>query len=80
MKLRGACEGAIQETLNGKNRLKMLKERGRNCPVLECAVKRGVGRCDRDCESYPCRIHREIFPYSQEYVDLVRERLKRTRI
>jgi hypothetical protein len=81
MKAREICEGCGPgDSEWAQNRLKMLEERGRVCPVLECAVRRGIAHCDRDCKSYPCRIHREIFPYSQEYVDLVRERMKRTRV
>ncbi len=81
MKNREICEGCGPGNSEwARNRLKILKERERVCPVLECAVKRGIAHCDKDCESYPCRIHREIFTYSQEYVDLVRERMKYTRV
>ncbi len=81
MRSREICSGCGPgDSEWAKNRLEKLKENGRPCNVLNCAVRRGVARCDINCSSYPCRIHMEIFPYSQEYVDLVRERMKRERV
>ncbi|RLI27247.1 MAG: hypothetical protein DRO52_00675 [Candidatus Hecatellales archaeon] len=45
---------------------------GFNCPILECASKRGVDYCSRDCKDFPCKIYYEAgFPYSGKFLDIM---------
>ena len=41
------------------------------CLVLDCAVKRGVAYCMRDCEEFPCPKYFEwFFPYGKDYLEM----------
>ncbi len=47
------------------------------CLVLDCAVRRGIAFCMRDCESFPCEKHYEwCFPYEREYLEMHKKRMK----
>lgn len=48
---------------------------GGPCPILACAVERGVDHCPRDCEEFPCGIFASSpYPYSSGYLDMHRRR------
>ncbi|MCK4481818.1 hypothetical protein KAU55_01225 [Candidatus Bathyarchaeota archaeon] len=45
------------------------------CLVLNCAVKRGIAYCMRDCEEFPCKKYFErSFPYGKNYLEMHMER------
>jgi hypothetical protein len=45
--------------------------KGTLCLVLDCAVKRGVAYCMRDCSDFPCGKYFEwCFPYGKEYLEM----------
>ena len=47
------------------------RDKGILCLVLDCAVKRGVAYCMRDCEEFPCEKHFEwLFPYGEAYLEM----------
>ena len=47
------------------------------CLVLDCAVKRGVAYCMRDCEEFPCEKYFEwCFPYGKDYLEMHINRAK----
>ena len=46
------------------------------CPVLKCAVGRGVAFCLRDCQDFPCTIMEETgFPFGLGYLSMHRQRM-----
>lgn len=48
---------------------------GAPCPVLACAVEKGVAYCPRDCEDFPCDLFRRgPYPYSEEYLNMQERR------
>jgi hypothetical protein len=45
--------------------------RGTLCLVLDCAVKRGIAYCMRDCKEFPCKKYFEwCFPYGKGYLEM----------
>lgn len=47
------------------------------CLVLNCAVKRGIAYCMRDCPDFPCeKYHEWCFPYGKDYLEMHVERRK----
>ena len=47
---------------------------GFTCPVLECALKKGVDFCLRDCGDFPCEtFYKAGFPYSKEFLDVMKK-------
>jgi len=47
------------------------------CLVLDCAVKRGVAYCMRDCAEFPCKKYFEwCFPYGKDYLKMHQQRSK----
>ncbi|RLF16160.1 MAG: hypothetical protein DRJ97_01680 [Thermoprotei archaeon] len=51
---------------------------GFTCPILECALKKGVDHCSRDCEDFPCELYYKIeVPYSRKFLEIIREVLRR---
>jgi len=65
----GLCEGCELS----KERVKMLKEIGKNCPMLECAVERDIEVCSRDCGEFPCEKF-EGWPLSQSWLEMYKSR------
>ena|GEM_PF-4885859 len=55
-------------------RLSHIKEKfGTSCPVLECAMKRGMDFCLR-CADFPCGTHYEHgMPFSHRFLDMMKE-------
>ncbi|MFP3928201.1 MAG: DUF3786 domain-containing protein [Desulfobacteraceae bacterium] len=50
---------------------------GGTCPVLACAVARGVDYCSRDCKDFPCEnFLAGPYPYSQGYLRMQERRRK----
>lgn len=48
---------------------------GRTCPILECAVKKRIAYCPRDCEHFPCLEFRSgPYPYSQGFLNMQERR------
>jgi len=43
---------------------------GNPCPVLKCAIEKGVDYCFR-CDEFPCKIH-DGFIYHESFIDWVK--------
>jgi len=72
----GICEGCDAGTAKStKERVERLKKLGVLCPILECAMKKGVSYCSRDCKDFPCAKYKEDpFPYSNSYLRMYESR------
>jgi hypothetical protein len=68
---RGMCLGCEKT----QEHVDFLKGINANCPVLECAVERGIGVCSRDCKRFPCERF-EGWPLSKDWLGMFRDRLK----
>jgi len=52
---------------------------GAPCPILACAVSKGLDYCSRDCEDFPCEILSSgPYPFSRAYLEM-QERRRRQR-
>lgn len=52
-----------------------LRIMGAPCPVLACAVEKGVAYCPKDCEEFPCDpFRRGPYPYSERFLDMQERR------
>ncbi|RLA94830.1 MAG: hypothetical protein DRG25_01680 [Deltaproteobacteria bacterium] len=50
---------------------------GTGCPILECAVKRKIEYCLRDCEEFPCNSFFDgPYPFSRSFLSMQRRRRK----
>ncbi|OGF24882.1 hypothetical protein A2331_03395 [Candidatus Falkowbacteria bacterium RIFOXYB2_FULL_34_18] len=69
--VKNKCEGCTktQEAVDSLNK------EGIGCSVLECAVKKEVDVCSRDCQDFPCDKF-EGWPLSQEWLDMYKSRNK----
>lgn len=48
---------------------------GAPCPILACAIERGVDHCSRDCEAYPCPPFTSgPYPFSRSFLDMQERR------
>ena len=73
------CSSGIEETATGKS-VNAMGRKGTLCLVLDCAVKRGVAYCMRDCEEFPCKNYFEwCFPYGKDYLQMHIDRSKNMR-
>jgi len=45
------------------------------CPVFDCAVKKKIAFCSRDCEEFPCQIFEGEYPYSKTYLGMYKSRM-----
>jgi hypothetical protein len=61
--LAGNSSGALEWS-------KKLKEMGHPCPILDCAIKKNVGYCPKDCKDFPCEIYYKEFPFSKKFLDI----------
>jgi hypothetical protein len=44
---------------------------GKPCPILSCAVERGIPYCSADCELYPCRHFMSgPYPFSEGFLHM----------
>ena len=71
----GKCPtGGCSKGIDADGKLKRQRETlGFVCPILECAVRRGVAYCPRDCESFPCTVYFEAgFPYSEKFLKVMK--------
>lgn len=65
----GICEGCIKT----EKQVKRLQEMDANCPVLECAVNKGIEVCSRDCSQFPCDNFQD-WPLAQSWLEMFEER------
>ncbi len=48
---------------------------GTGCPVLACAVEKGLSYCLRDCDEFPCeKLTDSLYPFSAEYLAMQERR------
>lgn len=68
LKVKGICGGCDAGT-------RRAGDTATPCPVLQCAARKGVGHCMRDCGTFPCGIMQEsAFPFSAAYLRMHRQR------
>ena len=78
-KLGCVCSSGIEETAMEKVSTRW-GGKGTLCLALDCAVKRGVAYCMRDCEEFPCKNYFEwYFPYGKDYLQMHIDRSKNMR-
>ena len=58
-----------------EHRVEFLKSIDANCPVLGCAVERGMDICSRDCKEFPCSKF-DGWPLTKEWLEMYKTRLK----
>lgn len=74
-KLKDTCGGCLPGTdPRAPERQEALKKMaGGPCPVLDCAIKKGVDYC-LSCPSFPCEVHYKAgFPYSKTLLDIFKK-------
>ena len=69
--VKGICSGCDKS----EKGVKFLKSIDANCPVLECAVKKRIDVCSRDCGKFPCD-NFAGWPLSEEWLDMYKSRQK----
>jgi len=69
--VKGICSGCDKS----KEGVKFLKSIDANCPVLECAVEKGIDVCSKDCKEFPCSKF-EGWPLTKEWLEMYKARLK----
>jgi hypothetical protein len=75
-KLGCVCSSGTEEIAKEKVSTKW-GGKGVLCLVLDCAVKRGVAYCMRDCNEFPCQKYYEWqFPYGKDYLEMHKQRIK----
>ena len=67
--VKGICPGCERTP----QRIAFLKKINANCPVLECAVKRNIEICSRDCKDFPCK-NFDGWPFSEEWIEMFKLR------
>lgn len=51
---------------------------GFTCPILECAFKKRVDYCSRDCPDFPCEVYyRSQIPYSLSFLNIMKKMLQK---
>lgn len=64
------CSSGVEEIAKDKVRTRW-GGKGTLCLVLDCAVKRDVAYCMRDCEEFSCEKYFEwLFPYGKAYLEM----------
>lgn len=69
--VKGICLGCNKT----KEGVEFFKSINANCPVLECAVEKGMSVCSKDCQEFPCSKFDE-WPLAKEWLEMYRARLK----
>lgn len=47
------------------------------CPIIKCAVAKNIGYCLKDCTEFPCDTLKEGYPYSEGYLQMHINRMKK---
>lgn len=69
-KLGCICSSGVEEVAKEKVKTQW-GGKGVLCLVLDCAVKRGIAYCMRDCQDFPCQKYFEwCFPFSKGYLEM----------
>lgn len=46
------------------------------CPLLKCAIGKGIAHCMRDCNDFPCAIiEKGNFPFSTGFIGMQKQRM-----
>ena len=71
LKVKGICPGCGPGTMFTVDSVAEIP-----CPVIKCAVGKGVAYCLSDCEDFPCTLlERGQFPFSAAYLGMHRQRM-----
>jgi len=52
-----------------------MRNMGRLCPRLQCAIEKKIGYCMSDCQEFPCKFY-ERGPYSERFLTMYKTRNK----
>ena len=58
-----------------KEGVEFLKSINANCPILECAVGKGMSVCSKDCKEFPCGRF-DGWPLVKEWLEMYKTRFK----
>lgn len=76
LKAEGICQGCVAgNDPEAIKRVEFLKSINALCPVLDCAVKKKIAFCSRDCNEFPCKIFEGEYPYSRAYLEMYKSRV-----
>ncbi len=73
--LKEKCGGCVSGTDPDAPRVleRMKRGIGNPCPVLKCAIEKGVEYCLK-CPEFPCKVHyKNEIPYSKKALDLFKK-------
>lgn len=66
-------------SIEARTKINFQERLGFRCPVLACAVSRGVDYCSRDCREFPCtRYESGPYPLSRLFLQMYRRRSGRS--
>ena len=77
LKTKSICQGCVAgDDPKAVKKVEFLKSINALCPVLDCAVKKKIAFCSRDCREFPCQIFEEEYPYSKAYLGMYKSRMQ----
>ena len=81
LKTKGICQGCIAgDSPEADKKVEFLKSINALCPVLDCAVKKKIAFCSRDCREFPCQIFEGEYPYSKAYLGMYKTRMRQNNL
>jgi len=77
LKTKGICQGCVAgDSPEAVKKVEFLRSINALCPVLDCAVKKKIAFCSRDCKEFPCQIFEGEYPYSKAYLGMYKGRMQ----
>ena len=77
LKTKGICQGCVAgNDRAAAKKVEFLKSINALCLVFDCAVKKKIAFCSRDCSDFPCKIFEGEFPYSKTYLAMYKNRMQ----
>ena len=77
LNLLGECStcGSGKSVEGAKKRGAQERILGGACPILTCAMDKGVEYCPKDCDEFPCKRFRDnLYPYGEAYLNMQERR------
>ncbi|MHA1149232.1 MAG: hypothetical protein ACTSR8_13415 [Promethearchaeota archaeon] len=76
LKAKNICQGCMAgNDPNAAKKVDFLKSIKALCPVLDCAVKKKIPFCSKDCKDFPCQIFEKEYPFSKGYLGMYKSRI-----
>lgn len=78
LKAKNICQGCFPGNDPGVvKKIEFLKSINAVWPVLDCAVKKKIAFCSKDCSDFPCQIFEGEYPYSKAYLGMYKSRIQK---